>query len=123
MKEKWHSIAIKPNTVEKTIQVEAKIPPESPWFIGHFPNDPIVPGIALISLVVDAVKYYEEKRDNPIRISGVKRVRFKKALRPDDLLSITINQENKGQNLVYSFKVLLKEEIACTGIISVEQLP
>jgi len=123
MKEKWHSIAIKPNTVEKTIQVEAKIPPESPWFIGHFPNDPIVPGIALISLVVDAVKYYEEKRDNPIRISGVKRVRFKKALRPDDLLSITINQENKGQDLVYSFKVLLKEEIACTGIISAEQLP
>ena len=123
MKEKWHSIAIKPNTVEKTIQVEAKIPPESPWFIGHFPNDPIVPGIALISLVVDAVKYYEEKRDNPIRISGVKRVRFKKALRPDDLLSITINQENKGQDLAYSFKVLLKEEIACTGIISVEQLP
>ena len=68
-------------------------------------------------------QYYEEKRDNPIRISGVKRVRFKKALRPDDLLSITINQENKGQDLAYSFKVLLKEEIACTGIISVEQLP
>ena len=122
MEENWHSIIFETNAMENMMGIEVKVPSESPWFMGHFPNNPIVPGVALIAFVIDAVKYYEKKRGNQIRISGVKRVRFRKAIRPDDSISISISPEHKKQNLSYAFTVLCKGGMACSGIVSAEQL-
>jgi 3-hydroxymyristoyl/3-hydroxydecanoyl-(acyl carrier protein) dehydratase len=33
-----------------------KCPPDSPWFDGHFPEDPTLPGIAQLEMAVDAIR-------------------------------------------------------------------
>ena len=118
MTEHWHSLSIKTDTVANTILAEAVVPPESPWFMGHFPKDPILPGIALISMAVDTIKQHESKKRSNIRITGVRRVRFKKPVRPNDAISISIQQENKELGPSYSFKISVNGDMACTGIIS-----
>jgi len=37
------------------IEALADVPVDSPWFSGHFPGEPILPGIALVHLVKQAI--------------------------------------------------------------------
>jgi len=122
MSEKWHSISLKTENASNMMLVEALVPANSPWFLGHFPSEPILPGIALIAMAFDGIKLYEAEKGNKIKILGVKKIKFKKPVKPNEPISIIINQENKPDILSYLFKVLVKGEMACTGIISVELL-
>ena len=47
------------------IEALADVPADSPWFSGHFPGEPILPGIALVymaeqAIVQDALKKGEQ---------------------------------------------------------------
>jgi len=37
------------------IEALADVPVDSPWFSGHFPGKPILPGIALVYMVEQAI--------------------------------------------------------------------
>jgi len=92
---------------------EAKAPPDSPWFSGHFPGDPILPGIAQLLMVSDVIRLAMGRNVN---ISGVRKVRFRQIIRPDDPLKILVTPVREDPP-TYSFKILMKEEIACSGVI------
>jgi len=92
---------------------KAKIQPDSPWFSGHFPGDPILPGIAQLLMVSDVIRLAMGRNVN---ISGVRKVRFRQIIRPDDPLKILVTPVREDPP-TYSFKILMKEEIACSGVI------
>ncbi len=94
--------------------MEAVAIPDSPWFSGHFPDDPILPGIAQIAMAFEAVKHLAGE---DIKITGIKKARFKQIIRPNDKLTISV-APTKGDN--YAFRILLKGELACNGILSVK---
>jgi len=94
----------------------------SPWFDGHFPGQPILPGIAVIALAFEAARDKEAREGNRIRLKAVKRVRFKKPVRPDEPFMLTLKREQKESGLSYAFMILLGDEAACTGILDVEPL-
>ncbi|MEI6126258.1 MAG: hypothetical protein WCQ99_06845 [Pseudomonadota bacterium] len=123
MTEHWHSLSITTGIAADTITAEAVVPSESPWFRGHFPSDPLVPGIALIAMATAAIKQHEAKKGTLLRITSVKRVRFKKPVKPHDAISLSIQQEKKEQGRSYFFKISVRGEMACTGIVSAETLP
>jgi 3-hydroxyacyl-[acyl-carrier-protein] dehydratase len=105
-----------PETSE--ISAEAHVPPDSPWFDGHFPGEPVLPGVAQIGLVFDAIC---QARNQDLKISSVRRVRFKRMIRPDDqlrILAVPLNREIGA----YSFRILIQEEAVCSGIITVENM-
>ena len=58
----------------------------SPWFSGHFPDAPILPGIAILSMVTDAITHHESEKGKKIRIASIRGVRFRLPVRPDELL-------------------------------------
>ena len=122
MNEEWQSISLKTDNATNMMIVEALVPAKSPWFLGHFPSQPILPGIALISMAFDGIKLYEAEKGNKIKMVGVRKVKFKKPVKPDEFISIIISRENKPNILSYLFKVLVKGETCCTGIISAELL-
>ena len=95
------------------VVMEAEAKPDSPWFSGHFPDDPILPGIAQIALAFEAVKHL---RGGDVKITEVKKIRFKQIIRPDDRLTIRVSP---GKENTYTFRILLKGELACNGILSV----
>lgn len=117
----WQKLEIS-STQGDTLEARAAVPAGSLWFDGHFPGSPIVPGIAMISMAFDAVREKESREGNCIRLTAVKRVRFKKPVRPDEPFTITIKREQKESGISYNFTILLGGEAACTGILHVERL-
>lgn len=108
------------NNIVKTesgdITANIKIPDNSPWFDGHFPNDPILPGVAQLSMVFDILK---GALNTKIQIYSFSRVRFKQIIKPSDNLDFIIIpcKTKSGQ---FSFQVYCKGEIVLTGVINIK---
>jgi len=72
-----HSISYKTDTSNDAVLLKRARQPGHPGFSGHFPNDPVLPGIAILSMVTDTIKHQEAQKGNKIRIRGIRRVRFR----------------------------------------------
>ena len=115
---KWYSLRNTDFLSSNEIIMEAEVGPDSPWFSGHFPGEPILPGVAQLEMALDAIKRLNQKS---LRISGVKRVRFKQVIRPDDKLRITV-APHKKDTLSYLFRIMVNGELASSGILMVEEI-
>ncbi len=88
---------------------------DSSWFEGHFPGDPIFPGIAQLKLVADLVA---EQGEGNLIMTGVSRVKFRKIVRPGEQLDIQAAccSEDKT-NKKYSFRITGSGEDVCSGMM------
>ncbi len=117
---KWHTLECVPGDEPDRLAALATAPLASPWFDGHFPGQPILPGIAMIAMAFDAARGKEACEGNSIRLKSVKRVRFKKPVRPDEPFTLSLRREQKESGISYNFTILLEGEAACTGILNIE---
>ena len=85
---------------------------DSPWFSGHFPNDPILPGIAQLEMVAHLIAV--SRKDN-VRMTGVSRVKFRKIVRPGEQLDIHAAPANKKEH--YAFQITSGKEEVCSGMM------
>jgi 3-hydroxyacyl-[acyl-carrier-protein] dehydratase len=88
---------------------------DSAWYAGHFPDNPILPGIAILALVEEAIITAELREGMRVTITGVVRVRFRLPVRPDDRMTLKVTREKKRDGVAYLFSVTLAGEAACTG--------
>ena len=56
------------------------------WFEGHFPGNPILPGVAQLALVLDALS---QESDAELALTGIPFVRLRQLVRPGDRLRLT----------------------------------
>ncbi len=112
----WYKL----NNIEKPdseqIVAEIQAPANSPWFSGHFPGQPILPGIAQLGMVFDAIRHFGGQ---DMIITHISRVRFKQMIRPDDHLRVMVTHQ-KGQAGSYAFRIMIATELACSGLMTVE---
>jgi 3-hydroxymyristoyl/3-hydroxydecanoyl-(acyl carrier protein) dehydratase len=113
---KWYSLEKIDSPSSHEIIMYTKVLPDSPWFSGHFPGDPILPGIAQLEMALDGIKRLTQKN---VKISFCKKIRFKKLIRPNDKITIKVALR-EGDVLSYSFRIAVDEEMACNGILTVE---
>lgn len=114
----WYVINNFNVTDSKEISLDILVPPDSNWFCGHFPGEPILPGVAQLGMVFDAINRSGEQNFRP---AGIRRVRFKQIIRPDDPLRLTIKPK-KDTVGTYDFRILVKGELACSGMMTVVPL-
>lgn len=100
------------------VTASASVPADSNWYVGHFPGTPLLPGIAILALVEEAISEAELGEGNKVTITGVGRVRFRLPVRPDDRMVMKISREKKNGGFAYGFSVFLSEELACTGYLA-----
>ena len=120
MIEPWHELVVQSDASPRGFAAEIRVAPDSPWFDGHFPGRPVLPGVAILSMVFEMVGRAGLGQDRPVRISGMRRVRFRRPVRPDERLSIEIRRENAEREPGYLFRAMVEGEVACTGLVSVE---
>ncbi|MFC1856845.1 3-hydroxyacyl-ACP dehydratase FabZ family protein [Thermodesulfobacteriota bacterium] len=112
----WHEIKNLKHSDSEEISANIQVPPNSPWFNGHFPEEPILPGIAQLSIIFDAIRLSTSQN---MRICGVRRIRFKQLIKPNDQLHIVITPQ-KDLPGSYAFRIMVAEELVTSGIIMVE---
>jgi 3-hydroxymyristoyl/3-hydroxydecanoyl-(acyl carrier protein) dehydratase len=112
----WHNVVDVAVSAAGEISAEVEVPPESLWFSGHFPGDPILPGIAQLGIVYEAVCQSCGGRPG---IAGFSRVKFRKIVRPGDSLRLSIapRKEHPGS---YAFRITIGGEIACSGNLALK---
>lgn len=93
---------------------EITIPADSPWFCGHFPGEPILPGIAELGMVFDTIA---RACGGKTAIKSVSRVKFKQSVRPDDRLKI-VAAPKRGDGDAYEFRIMREEEVVCSGVMT-----
>jgi 3-hydroxymyristoyl/3-hydroxydecanoyl-(acyl carrier protein) dehydratase len=112
----WYKLKEMNRSDKNEIVADIHVPSDSPWFRGHFPGEPILPGVAQIGMVIDAIR---QARNQDLKVSGLRRVRFKQIIRPDDQLKI-IAAPLKQEVGSYSFRILIQDETVCSGVMTVE---
>lgn len=104
------------------IEALAGVPADSPWFSGHFPGEPILPGIALVYMAEQAIIQGALAKGEQVLLHALKRVRFTQPVRPGETLSINISGEEAGEDILFSFKITNKENIVCSGAIVAKKI-
>jgi len=54
-------------------------------------------------------------------LHALRRVRFTQPVRPGENLSVNITAEDAGEDILFSFKVIKKENIVCSGLIAAKK--
>jgi len=111
----WHTITLDKNSNLDDVHAYIDVGPESPWFSGHFPEKPILPGFALLSMVFDSILLTTHKEFVP---TGFKRIRFKQVIKPGDRLEIKAQKQKNAYE--YSFTVHANGIHACKGTLMVD---
>lgn len=74
------------HTVERTISAH------HPSLVGHFPGEPIVPGVVLLDEILDALTEWQ----GPCYLKGINTVKFLTPVLPDQTFDITLVLGDKG---------------------------
>lgn len=117
MEGQWNLIGEIHSDRENEIEASCFVPADSPWFEGHFPGEPILPGIAIVHTVEQAILKDIQKNNERVMLDELRRIRFVQPVRPGEELKITVLREDTGGEILFSFKVINKENIVCSGLI------
>ena len=66
---------------------------DDPWFVGHFPGRPVMPGVLIVEAMAQAgaiaVLYEQANRGKIAFFAGIDDCRFKRVVEPGDVLTLT----------------------------------
>jgi 3-hydroxymyristoyl/3-hydroxydecanoyl-(acyl carrier protein) dehydratase len=84
--------------------IEVRIPPDSPFFRGHFDDYPVLPGVVQVNdLVLRQVRTRWPSLQHLRRVVGLK---FKSPIRPGDTLAVELQRSGAGK---------VQFQISCDG--------
>lgn len=112
----WHYLEKVEYDEKGTIESYFKVNEDSLWFSGHFPNEPILPGIAQLSMVFDTLAHVQKEKGHSIQLHELRRIKFRKPVRTNEKIMVSINPNVKDDN-EYSFTVSSDNGVASNGII------
>ena len=114
----WYLLSDLSTAPDGTLKARVRIPDSSAWFSGHFPARPVLPGIAHLAMVMDVLR---KSHGSQLSITGVKRLRFRQAVGPNDELWVTVHKaQSAPDSTTYTFQTTRDTQTACTGGITVE---
>jgi 3-hydroxymyristoyl/3-hydroxydecanoyl-(acyl carrier protein) dehydratase len=119
LKDQWQLLADMQTMDEGTLEARAIAPEDSPWFTGHFPGEPILPGIALLDTVCRAIRIAEQNRGRQVSIGKLRRVRFTRPVRPGEHFRVSLSSETTKEDTWVTFKISVEENIVCSGQVAV----
>ena len=92
-------------------EVRRVINPDHPALAGHFPGDPVVPGVVILSELVQATEAWLDWSGSPVSVASIK---FMRLLRPSE--AFTLRLERLSENRV-SFVILRSEDRVAAGTL------
>lgn len=93
-----------------------------PFFQGHFPNNPLMPGVLIVEAMAQvgavAVMTLEENKDKLAVFTGIDKIRFRKQVRPGDTLKMEVELIAMRRGIGKAEAVAYVDgEVACKGTL------
>jgi 3-hydroxyacyl-[acyl-carrier-protein] dehydratase len=79
-----------------------------PSLPGHFPGQPVVPGVVILSMVLEEVATVAK----PLRVLGLRRVKFLRRLLPGEMLRVETGPLQPGK---LAFKCWVQDNLLAEG--------
>lgn len=94
------------------INAEIKLNNEHPIFVGHFPDVPVLPGVAMMQMVKELVEVGEEQA---LQISKAGNLKFLQMINPNkvDFLKVEINIKERVEGIIKLKAQILYEQKIC----------
>jgi len=88
-----------------------EIPHNLPYFIGHFPNNPVLPAVAVLDISIEIVKRISK---NPaMEIKNIKTGKFYEIIAPNRKIQIRVENKSPGEwILTWLDRAQLKKKLA-----------
>ena len=109
--------------VGKSIIAMKNVSVNEPFFMGHFPGRPIMPGVMILEAMAQAAGVLAY-RSAPVKgghrmlylFAGIDNARFKKVVEPGDQLILQV-EFDRGKSGIWKFKGIAKvdDAIVCTA--------
>ena len=122
MKSRWDILKSIKERQPGEIEASCFVSADSPWFEGHFPGEPILPGIALVHVVRQAILRNAQERHEQIKLGELKKIRFVQPVRPNETLQLRITRDETQDKIIFSFKVASGENIVSSGMMIGEKM-
>lgn len=111
----WYHLEKIETAAEGGISAAVVVPAGSPWFSGHFPDNPILPAIAQLAIVLDVAG---QGSGRELRPASIQRTKYRRIIRPDETVDIVLSpvgNDPGDKTMTYSFQLAVNNEIACKG--------
>ena len=97
-------------TLADGVRLQLWLDPDLPWFTGHFPGAPLLPGVTQIHWVMH---YAASLLKLAQPFHGVDQLKFQRPLRPGAECSLSLQWQPQKDQLVFSYA--LGDELASSG--------
>lgn len=108
---------------DKSLVALKNVTYNEPFFAGHFPNRPVMPGVLIVEALAQAASILAYKSTNTVPsdgilflFAGIDNVRFKRVVEPGDQLRLEVNMMwHKREIFKLASNAYVDGEIACTA--------
>lgn len=123
--------------IDRLVEIERKkrivalknVTINEPFFAGHFPNFPIMPGVLIVESIAQAggalLLTEIPDRDSKLMVfTGIERAKFRRPVVPGDQLRIEVNVLNWRPRAVrMEGRVTVEGKLACEAIVMCQLVP
>ncbi|WP_281164261.1 3-hydroxyacyl-ACP dehydratase FabZ [Liquorilactobacillus sicerae] len=104
----------------KSITATKNVTINESFFRGHFPGNPVMPGVLIIETLAQAASILilksPEFLGKTAYLGAIHRAKFRQVVRPGDVLKLKIELTKKRENMgIVTAKALVDEKVACAA--------
>lgn len=103
----FYTIAQQQSTGEGQYEISVKLNPEAAVYKGHFPGQPVAPGVCLVQMVKELANGVLSEQ---LQLKEAQQIKFLAAADPNKIELLTIILELQQQDSSYRLKCIAKEK-------------
>jgi 3-hydroxyacyl-[acyl-carrier-protein] dehydratase len=107
-------------------ECETEFSPDDPMFAGHFPGEPLVPGVILTEALAQTagIAAHQENSKTRFLLSAIRQMKFFQAVRPEEQIRLRARKIGEvGELLQFEVEALIDNTLVAAGQLVLNALP